>query len=505
MALAQTKSDKHSSPVGYSWLIQHFDLQVIPHWHKSEIGGSVHQKTIEPDGSIKEIYPKSYFTSKNRLDHFEFALKYEGLNLEILAEIFDLIGYDELTSWITTKPQGQYTRRIWYLFEWVTGKQLPIEDLTKGNYINLLDREQYFTAESIMVRRQRIRDNLLGSSNFCPLVRKTQTITDFENYNLSSKCHTILSKYPEKLLKRAISYMYTKETKSSFAIEHITPDASRTERFTSMLYSAETEDFISKQALIELQNKIVDPRYADKDYRNNQNYVGETVAWQQEKIHYISPKPEDLDLLMDGLITSHKRMDSSQELSPVIHAATIAFGFVFMHPFGDGNGRIHRFLIHNILARHKFSPEGFLFPISAAMLNSMSDYDSCLESFSKPLMPLIDFTLDESGKMDIQNHTVNRYRYPDMTKVTETLFRFIKNTIEIEMVAELDFLKNYDITKTAIQSIVDMPDQRIDLFIRFCLQNNGILSNSKRDSHFSELTIDEIEKMQTVLQEAYRG
>ena len=503
MSTSQNRSNKYKS-TGYSWLIKHFGLQVMPHWHKSETGGSVHQKIIEPDGSIKEIFPKSYFSGKNHLDHFEFALKYEGLNLEILSEVFSLIDKDDLTAWITIKPQGQYTRRIWYLYEWITGEQLPIDNLEKGNYIDLLDTDQYFTTEAIMVRRQRIRDNMLGGPEFCPLIRKTETITDFEKSDLSSRCHNILAEYPEKLLKRAISYMYTKETKSSFAIEHITPNANRTERFTSMLHLAEKEDFITNESLIELQNQIVDPRYAEEGFRNDQNYVGETVAWQQEKIHYISPKPEDMESLMEGLISSHKRMDDSQILHPVIHAAAIAFGFVFMHPFGDGNGRIHRFLIHNILTRRKFSPEGFIFPISAAMLKNMDAYDTCLESFSKPLIPLIDYALDENGKMEIHNQTANHYRYPDMTIIAETLFHFIQVTIEKEMVTELDFLKNYDITKTAIQEIVDMPDQRIDLFIRFCLQNNGTVSNSKRKSHFSELTENEIEQMQTVVQEAYK-
>ncbi len=499
----QNRSNKFN-PAGYAWLVQHFDLQVMPHWHKSEIGGSSHQKTIESDGSIKEIYPKSYFPGKNRFDHFEFALKYEGVNLEILSEIFALADKKELTSWITTKPQGQYTRRIWYLYEWITGDQLPINDLAKGNYVDLLDRELYFTTEGTMIRRQRIRDNMLGNPDFCPQIRKTKTIADFESYNLSSKCRSILSEYPERLLKRAISYMYTKETKSSFAIENITPNAGRAERFTAMLHAAEKDDFISKETLIELQNRIVDPRYADEDFRNNQNYVGESVAWQQEKIHYIPPKPEDLTGLMEGLISSHKRMDNSQELHPVIHAAAIAFGFVFLHPFGDGNGRIHRFLIHNILTRRKFSPNGFIFPISAAMLNNMNAYDACLESFSKPLIPLLDYTLDESGKMEVHNRTANHYRYPDMTTIAENLFYFIQITIEKEMVTELDFLKNYDTTKTAIREIVDMPDRKIDMFIRFCLQNNGTLSRSKRKSHFPELTDNEINQMQLAIQEAYK-
>jgi Fic family protein len=174
-----------------------------------------------------------------------------------------------------------------------------------------------------------------------------------------------------------------------------------------------------------------------------------------------------------------------------------------MHPFGDGNGRIHRFLIHNILARHGFTPEGIIFPISAAMLNNMDAYDAALESYSKPLIPLVDYTLDEEGRMEVHNQTAIHYRYPDMTVITEALFDFIQSTIEKELVDELNFLQNYDITKTAVQEIVDMPDQRIDLFIRFCLQNHGVLSQRKRNSHFSELTEDEVQRMQAAVQKAY--
>ncbi|MHB9071259.1 MAG: Fic family protein [Sedimentisphaerales bacterium] len=488
---------------GYAFLIQQFNLQVLPHWHTSEIGGSRHQKIVEADGRIREIFPDSYWPGDSSFNHLEFALKYDGINLEILSEFFIKVNVKELTSWVAAKTHGQYTRRIWYLYEWTTNKQLEIDDLTSGNYIDLLDKEEYYTANEQMISRQHIRDNLLGNSKFCPVIRRTEMARKFEKSDLNEQCKKILAGYPAEFLKRAISYLYTKETKSSFAIEHITPNAGRTERFASLLQIAEKDDFVNKDSLIDLQNRIVDSRYANKDYRDNQNYVGETVAWQQEKIHFISPRPQDLKDLMEGLISAHQRMDKSQ-VHPVVHAVAIAFGFVFMHPFEDGNGRIHRFLIHNILARRGFTPEGIIFPISAAMLNNMAGYDAALESFSKPLIPLIDYTLDENGQMKVNNQTVAHYRYPDMTAIAEVLFAFIQTTIEKELVEELNFLKNYDVTKRAIQAIVDMPDNRIDLFIRFCLQNNGVLSPKKRTSHFTELTDEEVAKMQDAVQKAYR-
>jgi hypothetical protein len=155
--------------------------------------------------------------------------------------------------------------------------------------------------------------------------------------------------------------------------------------------------------------------------------------------------------------------------------AVITYGFVFLHPFEGGNGRIHRFLIHNILARRGFTPEGVMFPISAVMLKNAADYDASLEAFSRHLMPLVGYSLNESCHMTVHNETALWYRFIHITPQAEALFRFIDETIHTELARELAFLSNYDKTKRAIQEIVDMPDRQIDLFIRFCLQNNGRL------------------------------
>jgi hypothetical protein len=187
----------------------------------------------------------------------------------------------------------------------------------------------------------------------------------------------------------------------------------------------------------------------------------------------------------------------------VVHAATVAYGFVFLHPFEDGNGRIHRFLIHNILARRGFTPQGLMFPVSAAMLKHAAEYDGSLEAFSRPLMSLVDYVLDNEGRMTVCSDTATWYRFIDMTPQAEALFAFIQKTIETELVDELDFLANYDRAKTALQEIVDMPDRQTDLFIRFCLQNHGKLSATKRASNFSSLTDDEIARMEKVVRDAY--
>jgi Fic family protein len=188
---------------------------------------------------------------------------------------------------------------------------------------------------------------------------------------------------------------------------------------------------------------------------------------------------------------------SEGNVHAIVHAATLSYGFVFLHPFEDGNGRIHRFLIHNILALEDFTPKGIMFPISAVMLKNPELYELSLESYSEKLMPLIEYTLDEEGRMHVSNETAHWYRYMDMTAQTEILYDLVQRTIETELADELQFIVNYDRAKKAIQNVIDMPDRRIDLLIRFILQNRGKLSKTKREKYFdflNDVEIDKIEK-----------
>lgn len=488
---------------GYEALIERYNLSVLPNWHKSFVSASSTRSKHSTREGIEEVYPSQYWPGDSLGDHLEFALKQDGTNLAILACVFQAAEEVELLSYIRSKPTGKYARRLWFLCEFLLDRLLPLEDLHQGNYVDLIDAKEYYTAKPVRrVRRHRINDNLLGDQRFCPMVRRSDTLRCYETADLPVKCRRIVSAYSPELLKRALGYLYTKETKSSFEIEHITPSSTRTERFVALLQLAEEEDFCEKNRLIDLQNRTVDPRFRDSDYRATQNYVGETVAWQHENIHFVCPKPENLADLMEGLVIAHKRIGASQ-VSPVVHAAAIAYGFVFLHPFEDGNGRIHRFLIHNILANRGFTPEGVMFPLSAAMLRNAPDYEDSLEAFSRPLLPLVEYSIDDEGRMTVHNDTVVWYRYIDMTQQAEALFRFIEQTIETELASELAFLANYDRTKAAIQEIVDMPDRQIDLFIRFCLQNNGRLSEGKHASHFQTLREKELARMEEAVQAGY--
>ena len=144
-----------------------------------------------------------------------------------------------------------------------------------------------------------------------------------------------------------------------------------------------------------------------------------------------------------------------------------------------------------------------MFPVSASMLKYPADYDASLEAFSRQLMPLVEYTLDEDGRMTVHNDTAIWYRYIDMTSQAEALFRFIEQTVDTELTDELTFLASYDGARKAIHEVVDMPDRHIDLFIRFCLQNNGRLSERKRVKHFDYLSDEELALMEKAVRLFY--
>ena len=488
---------------GYAFLVENYHLNIIPNWHISSISQSGVKNIIRQDEQVEKIYPQSYWPGESSGDHLEFALKYDGINLAILSTLFNVINEEELTDWIASKPTGKYARKIWFLFEYLTGRMMSLPDLAQGNYIELLEGQLYYTiTPGQRIQRQRMVDNLPGNPAFCPIVRRTDKLAALEQLDIQQRCTEIVTAYSPELLKRALSYLYTKETRSSFEIEHITPSASRTEKFITLLATAEQRDFCEKPLLIAAQNSIVDSRFRDTDYRGTQNYIGESISFQQQRIHYICPKPEDIADLMAGLIAAHRKLKSSA-VPALVHAAIISYGFVFMHPFEDGNGRLHRFLIHNILSQRGSVPEGLMFPVSAAILKNPALYSTSLEKYSIPLLQLIDYDLDELGVMVVRGDTGCWYRYMDMTIQVEALYEFVIKTVEEELNEELDFLVSYDNTRRAIQNIVDMPDHHINLFIRLCLQNNGHLSATKRESHFRILSDDEIVRMEKAVREEY--
>jgi Fic family protein len=90
-------------------------------------------------------------------------------------------------------------------------------------------------------------------------------------------------------------------------------------------------------------------------------------------------------------------------IDAIIAASAISFGFVFLHPFKDGNGRLHRYLIHEELSNAAFTPKGIILPVSAVILANLDRYKETLESFSRPMR---ERTIFEPQTPDVPVHIV---------------------------------------------------------------------------------------------------
>lgn len=479
----------------------------MPHHVESFTANPGERRTVEMgNGRIREIHPWSAIKLNGTFEHLDFALKREGLDLELLRTLLPLLPIDEVTAYVQAKPTGANARRVWYLYERFSKNTLPIPDATVGNYVDLADPEIYFAGRIQKFPRWRINRNLLGDINFSPILRRSRKILAGEVAKLDLRCREAIAECPPDIYQRALAFLYSKETKSSYAIEQETPDVPRTERFGAQLRRSATEDFLTSSALIELQNLIVDPRFAAKGWRENQNYVGQTLAPGHEKVHLIPPKPgkENLNFLMKHWLSVARQLALSPSVPPIAAAAIVAWIFVYFHPFEDGNGRIHRFLIHHILARRGFTPEGVLLPVSAIMLNKPRDYEASLEAFSQPLLERTAFEMDGDGRLTVLSESLDHFRYIDCTAMAEALYAFTEETIEMELPRELSYLRCYDVARNAMRAVVDLPEQKANLFLRLCLQNQGRLSASKRKSQFDFLLDDEVQNLEEAILSAYR-
>jgi hypothetical protein len=487
--------------VGLYRLAEDLQLQIPLPATRSEIVAGA-RKTIAADGKVLEQYPKNY-TPKGLIGNLRFALRYEPIALDVYLAIFQTLETRQLEDWIRSEPTSIFARRAWYLYELLMGRQLNVPDVIPSGYINLLDPEIHLTGPRRLVRRQRINDNLLGSGAYSPLVRRTDTLKAFMEKALAEEASAIVKSCDPAILARAVHYLFTQETKSSFAIEGESPSKDRTERFVAALMKAPVFDATSKDAFVQLQNAIVDPRYAQKDWRTTQNFVSQTLPDYSEDVHFVCPKPGDVLDLMNAWMEMVRRLELQEGIDPVVAAAVTAFGFVFIHPFDDGNGRIHRFLVHHILARLGFTPPGILFPVSAAMLRDRLAYDHALERFSDLILPFIRYDLDLEQGMVVHNDSARLYRFFDATAQAEYLYLCIEETIHRDLRDEIRFLAVFDAALRAVLNIVDMPNRRASLLVRFILQNKGRLSKGKRAT-FSEISDQEIDRIEKAVWGAWQ-
>lgn len=488
---------------GYGWLIACFELRVLQPRHLTYIGRQGGRKEISDDDGLAVVLPPAYAPADTAIAHLEFAMKHEGLHLEVLSALFlgpsgRRCGAD-IVALMQSKPTGSHARRLWFVYEFLTQEKLPLADLSRGNYLRLVDGRKFVTGVERRSRRHRVINNILGTIAFSPMVRRTQKIAKYQALDLADHARQLLSGFDEDVLRRATHYLYIKETRSSFSLENELPNPGRLQRFLHLLEHVPPTTVMSEESLTLLQNKVVTDSFSDASYRKDQVYIGESVTPIKQVIHYIAPKPQDVPALMRGLIEVLDSWDNT-DMDPIVQAALFSFGFVFIHPFSDGNGRLHRLFIHYLLTWRGFHRSDVILPVSATMLAHRADYDRALESFSVPLMACVDYEEAPDGSLIVLNDTAAMYKFFDATPIVDYFYFCIKMTLEEQFVEELHFLVRWRKIRAEVDRSVEMPDRLADLFIKLCWQNRGQLAKKRRTSLFAQLTDKQITVLEAVVQ-----
>ena len=486
---------------GYAALMNRYDLQVpVP-----DMLSIISRKHRYYQTQEWRVFTPRHMPENTLIGHLTFALKYEGIELGLLKQLFNTVAVQEWINIISIEPNGQYSRKIWFLYEWLMNETVDLPDMTTGNYIDLVDTSiQFGLSSSTNSKRHRVRNNLLGSRDFCPMIRKTEALKRYMELQLSSEIKEIIGAIHPDIMARTVAFLLLKDSKASYAIEGERPPQNRAQRWGRAIGQAGKSQ-LTKEELERLQQIVIDnPRFTKMGTRKQEGFIGEHDRRHGTPIpDHISARWKDVEGLVNGLITMDQMLEEDPDFDAVLAAAMIAFGFVFIHPFEDGNGRIHRYLIHHVLLRKAYVAKGMIFPVSSIILERLDEYRETLEAFSLSRLDLIKWRPDQSNNVEVLNETIDLYRYFDATKQAEFLYSCVQKTIEETIPAEVDYLEKYDLMKDYLDNYFEMPDKLVALLIRFLEQGKGQLSERAKNREFQELNTDEINRIQNKFQDIF--
>jgi len=487
------------SLVGYAAIIATHDLKVPLPYRLGLI--SIKHKRYNTDEW--EVYTPRYKPEDTLAGHLTFALKKEGVELNVLKGLFNTVPGNYIEEIIKAEPTSQYTRRLWFLYEWLMDVKLDLSDIKTGNYVDAINEKQQYPGPAENSTRHRVRNNLPGVKDFCPLIRRTVQLDTYISAKLDETVEGSLNPIRRDVLMRAAAFLLLKDSKASYAIEGEKPPHNRMQRWGKTIGQAGRNN-LSKEELLRLQTIVIEnQRFGKYGWREQGGFVGEHDRTHGTPIpDHISARWQDVITLIDGLIETNDKLQKSN-FDPVLAATIIAFGFVIIHPLVDGNGRIHRYLIHHVMAKKGFTKKNLIFPVSSAILERIDEYGRILESHSLPRLELIEWQPTNDNNVEVLNETIDLYRYFDATYMAEFLYSCVQQTIDKIIPEEVDYLHKYDEYKYKIEQEFDMPDRMIALLVRFLEQGDGKLSKRAITKEFNMLSEKEIEKAENLYSEIF--
>jgi hypothetical protein len=450
------------------------------------------------------IYDKRYRPESTLEGHLAFAIRHETIDLLVLKRILQAVPETALVEMIRAKPRGITARKIWFFFETLTGKRLDIPDAPAVKAIDALDPDRYYTYGRQISLRHRVRDNLLGTGNLCPVIRRTPKLEKMIALDLSAKTQDTIGKAGAQLIARAASFVLLEDSRASFEIEGEHPPVNRLERWGRAVMEAGKRP-LHQAEILHLHNILIgNDRSKTTGYRTEEVFLGHRNRNYEPLPEFIGARHDDVERVMTALSECGDRLRSSG-VDPVLHAACVAFGFVYIHPFTDGNGRLHRCLIHQVLAERGFTPPQMVFPVSSVMLSRIDDYGATLRTHSGPLMQFIAWRALPNGNVEVTNDTSDLYRYYDCTNEAEFLYDCILQTIEFDLPREIDYLKRHDVAARRIINAFDVPNRTAEDIIMLIRRNGGVFPKKRRKKEFPEFTESQVATLEAIVAEGFAG
>ena len=486
--------DVMNDGIGGAWLATTYGLElVMPLKVVSRIGGRRVTKSVA--GVTTETFVAAMRPVATWRGHLTFHLKHEVPHLELLYRLFASIEGSEVADWVATEPTGQYARRAGFFYQFLTGRQLDISVAVGGGYVDAIDSHKLVAASKgreVPERRWRVRNNLPGTRAFCPVIHKTPEVLSAMALDVPGLLRDLAVEFGDELLLRSAVWMTLRESKSSFALEGEGDQADRIQRFADVLArrAGQGDGPLEEAALAVLQAEILGQRtsLASFGIRQSPVFVGEVVRFHQV-VHYVAPPADELAAMLEGLRTFLAR---TRGQSPVMRSAVAAFGFVYLHPLADGNGRLHRFLINDQLRRDGAITAPMILPVSATITRDPAErraYDEILDSVSRPIMSALAGRYEFAAQPDtypdgISSNFICRgdavvrpaWRMPDLSRHVIYLAQLLQHTLREDMREESRYLRSHGWARRAIKDIMEMPDHQIDRVIRSAEANQGQLS-----------------------------
>ncbi len=435
----------------------------------------------------------------------ELAIKREGVNLAVLRALFRRMESVEMVRMVRDKPTGVHIRRIWFLYEWLLDERLDLPDSGKVKAVLVVNPKlQFASGSGPLSRRHRVRNNLPGTRRFCPMVRRTPELDAYVKRRLDGEARRVIGRTHPDIVRRAAAFLLLEDSKASLQIEGERPPHSRQLRWGQAIAEAGRRD-LTVDELVRLQEMVIgDARFVQLGLRTEGGWIGERDRGTLDPIPvHMSARPEDLPGLMQGLV-EYARKAAETPADPVVAAAVLSFGFVYIHPFEDGNGRLHRWLIHHVLALAGYNPPGLVFPVSVPMLRRIAEYNEVLSDYSRELLPLMEWRVTDAHNVEVLNDTGDYYRFFDATTHAEFLYECVEETVTRDLPREVAYLEGHDeFSRRVREGIADMPEKTISLLVQFLRQNHGTLSRRARTREFKRLSPDEVARVEELYERCF--